>query len=179
MDSLRKELNKENMNALNIAKELAGALVPQGWKIALAESCTGGLVCATLTELAGSSDWFERGYITYSNQAKTECLGVSTELLSSFGAVSEPVAKAMAEGALRNAKVKAAIAITGIAGPSGGSAEKPVGTVCFGWSIQNAAGALETTCTTKVFQGDRQAVRLQATSYALSELLALLKSAQQ
>jgi len=167
------------MNALNIAKELASVLAPQGWKIALAESCTGGLVCATLTELAGSSDWFERGYITYSNQAKTESLGVPADLINSYGAVSEPVAKAMAEGALANAKVKAAIAITGIAGPAGGSAEKPVGTVCFGWSIQNGSGAIETTCTTKVFQGDRQAVRLQATSYALTELLALLKSAKQ
>lgn len=167
------------MNALNIAKELADLLIPKGWKIALAESCTGGLVCATLTELPGSSDWFERGYITYSNQAKTGCLGVSAELISACGAVSEPVAKAMAEGALTNAQVKAAIAITGIAGPSGGSAEKPVGTVCFGWSIQNAAGVLETTCTTRIFQGDRQSVRLQATSYALSELLALLQSAKQ
>jgi len=167
------------MDALNITKELADVLVPRGWKIALAESCTGGLVCATLTELAGSSEWFERGYITYSNQAKTECLGVAAELISSYGAVSEPVANAMAEGALRSAKVKAAIAITGIAGPSGGSTEKPVGTVCFGWSIQNAAGAIETTCATKIFEGDRQAVRLQATSYALSELLAFLKSAQQ
>ena len=167
------------MNALNIAKELADVLVPQGWKIALAESCTGGLVCATLTELAGSSEWFERGYITYSNQAKTECLGVAAELIGSYGAVSEPVAKAMAEGALRGAKAKAAIAITGIAGPSGGSTEKPVGTVCFGWSLQNAAGVIETTCATKIFEGDRQVVRLQATSYALSELLALLKSAQQ
>ena len=165
------------MNALDIAKELARLLVPQGWKIALAESCTGGLVCATLTELAGSSDWFERGYITYSNQAKTESLGVPADLIYSFGAVSEPVAKAMAEGALRNAHVKAAIAITGVAGPSGGSTEKPVGTVCFGWSIQKADDVLETTCTTKVFQGNRQAVRLQATSFALSELLALLKSA--
>ena len=167
------------MNALNIAKELASVLAPQGWKIALAESCTGGLVCATLTELAGSSDWFECGYITYSNQAKTESLGVPADLIKSYGAVSEPVAKAMAEGALANAKVKAAIAITGIAGPAGGSAAKPVGTVCFGWSIQNGSDAIETTCTTKVFQGDRQAVRLQATSYALAELLALLKSTKQ
>lgn len=166
------------MNALNIAKELASVLTPQGWKIALAESCTGGLVCATLTELAGSSDWFERGYITYSNQAKTDSLGVPSDLINSFGAVSEPVAKAMAEGALANAKVKAAIAITGIAGPTGGSAEKPIGTVCFGWSIQNASGVIDSTCVTKIFQGDRQAVRLQATSYALSELLALLKSAK-
>ena len=167
------------MNALTIAKELAGVLVSQGWKIALAESCTGGLVCATLTELAGSSDWFERGYVTYSNLAKTESLGVPEDLINSLGAVSEPVAKAMAEGALRNAHVKAAIAITGIAGPSGGSAEKPVGTVSFGWSIQNAKGEVETTSNTKVFQGDRQAVRLQATNFALSELLALLKSTNQ
>ena len=114
---------------MTTVKELAGVLVAHGWKMALAESCTGGLVCATLTELAGSSDWFERGYITYSNQAKTESLGVSVSLISSFGAVSEQVAQAMAEGALDKAKVKAAIAITGIAGPSGGSPEKPVGTV--------------------------------------------------
>ncbi|MFZ4378553.1 MAG: CinA family protein [Polynucleobacter sp.] len=161
------------MNALDIAKELAKLLVAQGWKVALAESCTGGLVCATLTELAGSSDWFERGYITYSNQAKTECLGVPAELIESDGAVSEPVAKAMAEGAQRNAKVKAAVSITGIAGPSGGSIEKPVGTVCFGWTIQSE-GVVTTTCQTKQFKGDRQAVRQQASTFALAELLALL-----
>ena len=165
------------MNAMTTVKELAGVLVAHGWKMALAESCTGGLVCATLTELAGSSDWFERGYITYSNQAKTESLGVSASLISSFGAVSEQVAQAMAEGALDKAKVKAAIAITGIAGPSGGSPEKPVGTVCFGWSIQSSAGIIETITATKVFSGDRQAVRLQATHYALSEMLAFIKSA--
>ena len=106
-----------------LARAVALTLINRGWKIALAESCTGGLVCATLTDLAGSSDWLERGYITYSNAAKSECLDVPVEALESFGAVSELVAKAMAEGALRNANVDAAISITGIAGPTGGSPE--------------------------------------------------------
>jgi nicotinamide-nucleotide amidase len=163
------------MNALDTAKELANLLETAGWKVALAESCTGGLVCATLTELAGSSNWFERGYITYSNQAKTECLGVPIELIESHGAVSEAVARAMAEGAQRNTKVKAAASITGIAGPSGGSSAKPVGTVCFGWAIQSEE-AVATTCQTKLFTGDRQAVRQQATAFALEELLTLLKA---
>jgi nicotinamide-nucleotide amidase len=163
------------MTILDTAKELASLLTPQAWKVALAESCTGGLVCATLTELAGSSDWFERGYITYSNLAKTECLGVPAELIESDGAVSEAVAKAMAEGAQRNANVKAAISITGIAGPGGGSIEKPIGTVCFAWSIQNQ-GVVTTTCQTKLFKGDRQAVREQAAAFALAQLLILLKT---
>ena len=166
------------MNALDTAKQLASLLEAAGWKVALAESCTGGLVCATLTELAGSSNWFERGYITYSNQAKTECLGVPAELIESHGAVSEPVARAMAEGAQRNAKVKAALSITGIAGPSGGSSEKPVGTVCFAWAIQGEEAAA-ITCKTKLFAGDRQAVRQQATAFALEELLTLLKAVKQ
>jgi nicotinamide-nucleotide amidase len=166
------------MNALKTAEELASLLNSQGWKVALAESCTGGLVCATLTELPGSSDWFERGYITYSNLAKTECLGVPAELIESDGAVSESVAKAMAEGAQHNAKVKAAVSITGIAGPGGGSIEKPIGTVCFAWSIQNQ-GVVTTTCQTKLFKGDRQAVREQAATFALVELLILLKTAIQ
>jgi nicotinamide-nucleotide amidase len=163
------------MNILKTVEELASLLNSQGWKVALAESCTGGLVSATLTELAGSSNWFDRGYITYSNQAKTECLGVPAELIESHGAVSEPVAKAMAEGAQRHAKVKAALSITGIAGPSGGSMEKPVGTVCFGWAIQYQ-DTVRTTCKTKLFTGDRQAVRQQATLFALVELSTLLKS---
>jgi nicotinamide-nucleotide amidase len=164
------------MNTLDTAKALADLLLPQGWKIALAESCTGGLVCATLTQLPGSSDWFERGYITYSNEAKTECLGVPTELIESHGAVSEAVAKAMSEGAQGVAKVKAAVSITGIAGPSGGSPEKPVGTVCFGWTIQNKGGDITTICDTQLFQGDRQAIREQAANFALTTLLKLLSS---
>jgi len=160
-----------------IASAVAQTLINRGWKIALAESCTGGLVCATLTDLAGSSAWLERGYITYSNAAKSECLNVPAETIQSFGAVSEQVAKAMAEGALRNANVNAAISITGIAGPTGGSPEKPVGTVCFGWAIKERIGddLMNTVTLTKHFSGDRQIVREQARDFALSQFLELLK----
>jgi len=164
------------MNSIDHAKILASLLLARGWKIALAESCTGGLVCATLTELSGSSEWFERGYITYSNQAKTECLGVPDALIQAHGAVSEPVAKAMAQGAQRNAGVHVGVSITGIAGPTGGSAEKPVGTVCFGWTLPNALGAYVTTSETKLFNGDRQSIRQQATEHALVGLLQLLNN---
>jgi nicotinamide-nucleotide amidase len=160
-----------------IARAVARTLVNRGWKIALAESCTGGLVCATLTDLDGSSNWLERGYITYSNAAKSECLNVPAETIESFGAVSEQVAKAMAEGALRNANVNAAISITGIAGPTGGSPEKPVGTVCFGWAIQESPedDLVNTVTLTKRFDGDRQLVREQARDFVLSQFLELLK----
>ncbi len=159
------------MNAIDLTKTLADILLSRNWTLSLAESCTGGLVCATLTELAGSSEWFERGYITYSNDAKTECLGVSAQLIESHGAVSEQTAKAMAEGARINSGSDVAISITGIAGPSGGSADKPVGTVCFGWATENQS-------LTRImrFDGDRQAVRQQATEFALIELIALLRS---
>lgn len=160
-----------------LARALALTLISRAWKIALAESCTGGLVCSTLTDLAGSSNWLERGYITYSNAAKSECLDVPVETIESFGAVSEEVAKAMAEGALRNANVNAAISITGIAGPTGGSPEKPVGTVCFGWAIKENIGndVINTATLTKHFNGDRQIVREQARDFALSQFLELLK----
>lgn len=159
------------MNAIDLTKTLAEILLSRNWTVSLAESCTGGLVCATLTELAGSSVWFERGYITYSNEAKTECLDVSAQLIESHGAVSEQVAKAMAEGARINSGSNVAISITGIAGPAGGSPGKPVGTVCFGWATEN-----QTLTKTMCFDGDRQAVRLQATEFALTELIALLRS---
>lgn len=160
-----------------LARAVGLALMHRGWKIALAESCTGGLVCATLTDLAGSSDWFERGYITYSNQAKTACLDVPTAMLETYGAVSEEVAKAMATGARHHAKVNIAIAITGIAGPSGGSLDKPVGTVCFGWAIKEdtANDLLNVSTITKHFKGDRQTVREQACDFALSHFLELLR----
>jgi len=164
------------MSSIDHAKVLAQLLLTKGWKLSLAESCTGGLVCATLTELSGSSEWFERGYITYSNQAKIECLGVPADLIESYGAVSEAVAKAMAQGAQRNAGANVGVSITGIAGPAGGTAEKPVGTVCFGWTIPNAEGESVNTCETKLFNGDRQAIRQQATENALAGLLRLLKN---
>jgi len=159
------------MNANDLTKTLAQMLLSRNWTVSLAESCTGGLVCATLTELAGSSEWFERGYITYSNEAKTECLDVPAELIESHGAVSEPVAKAMAEGARINSGSNVAISITGVAGPSGGSAEKPVGTVCFGWTTEDQA-----LTKTMKFLGDRKMIRQQATEFALAELIALLRS---
>ena len=159
------------MNSTDLTKTLAEILLSRNWMVSLAESCTGGLVSATLTELAGSSEWFERGYITYSNEAKTECLEVPARLIESHGAVSEPVAKAMAEGARINSGSNVAISVTGIAGPSGGTAEKPVGTVCFGWATEN-----QTLTKTLHFDGDRKAVRQQAPEFALTELIALLRS---
>ncbi len=159
------------MNVADLTKTLAAILLSRNWTVSLAESCTGGLVCATLTELAGSSEWFERGYITYSNEAKTECLGVPSQLIESHGAISEQVAKAMAEGARINSGSNVAISITGIAGPSGGSAEKPVGTVCFGWATES-----QTLTKTMHFEGNRQTIRQQATEFALAELIALLRS---
>ena len=159
------------MNATSLTKTLSEILLSKNWKISLAESCTGGLVCATLTELAGSSEWFERGYITYSNEAKTECLDVPFPLIEKHGAVSEEVAKSMAEGARINSRSDVSISITGIAGPTGGSPKKPVGTVCFAWSKEN-----QTFTKTMQFDGDRQMIRKQATEFALAELIALLRS---
>ena len=153
-------------------RQLAAALLQRRWMLATAESCTGGLIAAACTDLAGSSAWFERGFVTYSNAAKTELLGVPAALIAAHGAVSEPVARAMAIGALARANVQAGIAITGIAGPGGGSADKPVGTVWFGWG---AGALLETEC--RRFEGDRAAVRAQATAHALAGLLARMDRA--
>ena len=139
-------------------------------KIALAESCTGGLLAAHLTSLAGSSNWFERGFVTYSNQAKEESIGVSKELIKQYGAVSEEVAKAMAEGALNHSLAQVSVAITGIAGPGGGSANKPVGMVCFAWGMR-ADDRIQTRSQTKYFSGDRESIREQACVYAIELLL--------
>ncbi len=165
-----------NMGSIESTKTLASILLTQNWKLALAESCTGGLVCATLTELAGSSEWFERGFITYSNEAKIECLGVPDQMIETYGAVSEEVAKAMANGAINNSAANVSISITGIAGPSGGSTEKPVGTVCFGWAIQNGSSENRVTTNTMHFIGDRNSIRQQARDYALTELIGLLRN---
>ncbi|HEV3429472.1 MAG TPA: CinA family protein [Paraburkholderia sp.] len=137
--------------------------------LATAESCTGGMVATAITDISGSSGWFERGFVTYSNQAKTEMIGVPAELIEKHGAVSEPVARAMAEGALRNSRAQVSLAITGIAGPGGGSPDKPVGMVSFGWSNR-----LHTSVETLVFKGDREQIRVQAAAHALRGLLALI-----
>jgi len=147
---------------------IARALVQQGALLATAESCTGGLIAGACTDLAGSSAWFDRGFVTYSNAAKTDMLGVPAALIATHGAVSEPVARAMAEGALAHSAARVSIAVTGVAGPSGGSAEKPVGTVWFGWCVHG-----RTHSERRHFDGDRAAVRAQTVAHALQQLLRL------
>ena len=144
---------------------IAAQLQARGWMLATAESCTGGMVAAACTDLAGSSQWFERGFVSYSNAAKTELLGVPAELIAQHGAVSEAVARAMAEGALVHAHAQASLAVTGVAGPSGGSADKPVGTVWFGWCV-----AGQTHSEVRHFAGDRAAVRRATLQHALARL---------
>lgn len=153
-----------------LARRVGEALRDAGWYVATAESCTGGWISQCLTAIAGSSEWFERGFVTYSNAAKSDMLGVPEETLAAHGAVSQAVAAAMAEGAIRHSRADWTVAVTGIAGPDGGVAGKPVGTVCFGWA--NRQG--EYWVATAHFAGNREAVRAQAVAYALTGLLARL-----
>ncbi|MEP7296707.1 MAG: CinA family protein [Burkholderiales bacterium] len=146
---------------------LADALRARGWKIATAESCTGGMIAAACTAVAGSSDWFERGFVTYSNEAKAESLGVPMALIQAHGAVSEQVARSMAEGALTHSRAELAVAVTGIAGPGGGSRDKPVGTVWLALAVR--AGDVRAELLT--LGGDRTAVREQTVQHALRRLL--------
>ena len=148
---------------------LADLLLERGWKLATAESCTGGMIAAACTDLAGSSNWFERGFVSYSNEAKSELLGVDPALIATQGAVSEVVARAMAFGAIRHSHAQVSVAVTGVAGPTGGSVEKPVGTVWFGFQVD---GLL--TSETRRFPGDRAAVRETTVRHALDRLLQLL-----
>lgn len=134
--------------------------------VTAAESCTGGWIAKVITDVAGSSQWFERGFVTYSNEAKQTLVGVTAASLESFGAVSEQVVTEMAEGALKQARAQYAVAVSGIAGPDGGTAEKPVGTVWFGFAAEGANSLAQR----KIFAGDREAVRRQATAYALLTL---------
>lgn len=155
-----------SLDTEQLARQLAEKLTHSGSMICTAESCTGGLIAKTFTDLAGSSEWFERGFVTYSNQAKMDMLGVSPETLQQHGAVSEETASEMAIGAIANSEAQYAIAVTGIAGPGGGSAEKPVGTVWFGF-----ATAASLSCEQQVFEGDRQQVRQSSLQYALHRVL--------
>ena len=147
-------------------EQLASALKARHQMMATAESCTGGLIAGACTEISGSSDWFERGFVTYSNAAKSELLGIPAALIEEHGAVSEPVARAMAAGAVVNAHAHWSVAVTGIAGPTGGSAEKPVGTVWFGW-----ATPMGVFTERQHFGGDRAAVRQATVAHALAGLL--------
>ena len=152
-----------------LARKVGAALKARGLLLVTAESCTGGWAAMELTAIAGSSEWFERGYVTYSNAAKREELGVSEQTLRRHGAVSEETAREMAAGALQNGRGQVALAITGVAGPTGGSPDKPVGTVCFAW-----AHGSKISSETKRFDGDRASVRRQSVLYALQGVLELL-----
>lgn len=149
--------------------QISRILLQRGRMLATAESCTGGMIAAACTDLAGSSQWFERGFVSYSNAAKTEMLGVPAGLIEQHGAVSEAVARAMAEGALTHSCAQLSLAVTGVAGPAGGSDAKPVGTVWFGWRLDGA-----THSQMQRFAGDRATVRAAAVRYALQRLLGWL-----
>lgn len=154
---------------------LASLLLARGQLLATAESCTGGLIAASCTELAGSSAWFERGFVTYSNESKTELLGVPAALIAEHGAVSAEVAKAMASGALAHSRADIAVAVTGVAGPSGGSEAKPVGTVWLAWAERGQggtqggnSGSVAVHAEKMWFPGDRRAVRAATVAHALA-----------
>lgn len=161
------------MNTQSLAKQVGESLLSLGWTLATAESCTGGSVAAALTDIAGSSQWFERGFVTYSNASKVEMLGVDARTLADGGAVSEMTVREMVGGALARSRAQVALAISGIAGPGGGTADKPVGMVCFAWGV---AGA-EPVTRTDYFQGDRAAVRARSVTVALQGVLDVIAAA--
>ena len=162
-------LSKGELPAPVLVGLLADLLLNKGWLLATAESCTGGLISAACTDLAGSSNWFERGFVTYSNEAKTELLGVDAALITTHGAVSEEVARAMVQGAIAHSRAQVAVAVTGVAGPTGGSRAKPVGTVWFGFMVDGRLSS-----EVRHFDGDRAAVRTATVQHALQRLLQLL-----
>jgi nicotinamide-nucleotide amidase len=157
------------VNSEALCAQLARRLQERGWMLATAESCTGGMIAAACTDLSGSSNWFERGFVTYSNAAKSELLGVDPALIAQHGAVSEVVARAMAFGAVRHSQAQVSVAVTGVAGPTGGSPDKPVGLVWFGFQVDG-----QLTSETHRFEGDRAAVRAATVEHALRRLLQLL-----
>lgn len=155
---------------LTLAQKIGNTFSERGLTLTSAESCTGGWIGQAITSIAGSSAWYDRGFIPYSNRAKQQMLSVQAATLTQYGAVSEQTAQEMAIGALKMSEAQVAVAVTGIAGPAGGSKEKPVGMVCFGWAFRDGI-ALSQTC---FFSGDREAIRRQAVATALSGILQLL-----
>jgi len=174
--------NSLQASIAQLVAAVADTLMQHGWMLTTAESCTGGLIAGHCTDLAGSSQWFERGFVTYSNEAKHDMLGVDNAILTEHGAVSEPTAQAMALGALRHSRAQVSIAVTGVAGPTGGSKDKPVGTVWFAWGVPSDTGPTLGAETAWVktermqFNGDRAAVRQATITHALQTLLQLLKA---
>lgn len=171
VDSVNSLLNLEQSRQ-SLCRLVADLALKNKWFLATAESCTGGLIAAACTDLAGSSQWFDRGFVTYSNAAKTEMLGVDAALIAQFGAVSEQVAVAMAQGAVKHSAALVSVAVTGVAGPAGGSAEKPVGTVWIGWCVNG-----QTTTELCHFAGDRAMVRALTVQRALQGLIERLQAA--
>jgi len=161
-------VSDEELNQL--ASELGDKLCARNWMLATAESCTGGWVGQLITALPGCSHWYERGFITYANAAKIEMLGVPEETLETYGAVSEETASAMATGALARSHAQATLAISGIAGPGGGTPHKPVGLVCYGWALEDGT-VMSSTCR---LDGDRDEIRSRAVAAALRGLIELL-----
>lgn len=168
---MEETMSEQEASIEELVPQLAARLTAKGWMLATAESCTGGMIAAACTDLAGSSQWFERGFVTYSNEAKTEMLGVPAELIAKHGAVSEEVVRAMAEGAIRHSRAQVSIAVTGVAGPGGGSAQKPVGTVWVGWCVKahTAAALLQ-------LHGDRSHIREGTRQFSLRHLLQAIQT---
>lgn len=161
-------MNPPDQAALEgLARRVGEGLLARGEWLAVAESCTGGWVAQAVTAIVGSSGWFDRGFVTYSNDAKTELLGVPATTLERHGAVSEATARAMAQGVLNHSRADWTLAITGIAGPGGGTPEKPVGLVCFAWANRNGG----CVATHRQFSGERAAIRAHAVAFALNGLL--------
>ena len=154
----------------DLAIKIGSALARQGLMLASAESCTGGWLGQTITSIAGSSAWYERGFITYTDISKREMLGVSSTTLEQYGAVSEEIAYEMAEGAIARSHAQVSVAVTGIAGPGGGTAKKPVGMICFAWIIKDGLARTET----RYFSGSREEIRQQAVAGALQGVIDLL-----
>lgn len=154
------------LKLIDLAEKVGDALKSRKLLLTVAESCTGGGICQAVTEIAGSSEWFDCGFVTYSNSSKSEILNISASLIAQHGAVSEEIAAAMAQGALANSEAHIALSTTGIAGPGGAVPGKPVGTICFGWLVGGV-----THTERKVFTGDRHAIREQTVAYALNRLL--------
>ena len=162
---------------LALASQLGELLKSQGHTLTLAESCTGGGASECVTAITGSSAWFDRAFITYSNQAKIDMLGVNPATLTTHGAVSENTALQMALGAMHRAQVDVSASITGIAGPTGGTPQKPVGMVCFGFAIKHMSDEIHSRTHTAYFTGDREGIRLQAIYAVFSGLISLLNNA--
>jgi len=159
-----------------LISKLHHLLIQQNKMLTTSESCTGGMISSAITSKSGSSQWFDRGFVTYSNAAKKEQLSVKQSTLDKFGAVSEEVAKEMAEGCLRHSQSQYGLSVTGIAGPSGGTTEKPVGTVWFAWSYYDAAQKIQSKSSIQQLTGDRQDVRYQSCIFSIQELIQIIKA---